>query len=65
MTKALRTGLSACKLGVVVDDGLVKNVIISVAACFRKLTSVIFGKGIDTGKKVTVSQSLTVFVLEK
>ena len=65
MTKALRTGLPAYKIGIVVDGELANNVIISVAACFRKSTSVIFGKGIDTGKKVTVSKSLTVFVLRK
>ena len=65
VNNALRTGSPASRLGVVVDGGLVNNVIISVAACVRKSTSVIFGNGTDTGKKVTVSQSLTVFVLGK
>ena len=65
MTKALRTGSPAYKLGVVVDGGMVNNVIIYVDACFRKSTSVTFGKGMDTGKKVAVSQYRTVFVLGK
>ena len=39
VSKALRTGSPASKLGVVVDGGFVRIVIISVAACFRKSTN--------------------------
>ena len=36
---AFLTGLPSCKVGVVVDGGLVRMVIMSVAACLRKSTS--------------------------
>ena len=39
VSKALRTGSPASKLGVVVDGGFVRIVMISVAACFRKSTN--------------------------
>ena len=39
VTNALRTRSPASKLGVVVDGGAVRMVMISVAACFRKSTS--------------------------
>jgi hypothetical protein len=41
VSKALRTGSPASKLGVVVDGGCVRIVIISVAACLRKSTNFI------------------------
>ena len=63
MRSALRTGSPACKVGVVGDCGCVRMVIISLAACRRKSSNLISGNGIVLGKKVTVSQSLTVRVL--
>ena len=41
VSKALRTGSPASKLGVVVDGGCVRIVIMSVAACLRKSTNFI------------------------
>ena len=63
--RALRTGSPACKLGVVVDGGAVKMVMISTAACFRKSTSLTCGNGTLVGKNVTVSQFHTCFVRGK
>ena len=38
-SNAFLTGSPACNVGVVVDGGLVRMVIMSVAACLRKSTS--------------------------
>ena len=43
-SKALQIGSPACKEGVVVEGGCVKIVMMSVAACFKKLTNLISGK---------------------
>ena len=51
--------LPACKLGVVVDGGVVRRVMMSSAACLRKLSNFTFGKVICLGKNVTVSTSRT------
>ena len=63
--RALRTGSLACKLGVVVEGGKVRMVIISLAACLRKSSNFISGKCTVVGGKVTVSQSLIVLVIGK
>ena len=55
----------ACSDDVVVDGGAVRMVIISVAACVKKSSILTSGKGIDFGKNVTVSTSLSLQVLEK
>ena len=49
VSNALRTGSPASKLGVVVEGGFVKIVMISVAACFRKSTSLTCGNGTLVG----------------
>ena len=51
--------------GVVVEGGAVRIVIISVAACRKKSSSCISGKGIAFGKKVTVSTSRSLRVFGK
>ena len=61
----LRTGYPASNVGVVVSGGSVRIVMISCAACRRKLSSLTLWKGTDFGNKVTVLQSLTVFVRGK
>ena len=65
VSKALRTGSPASKLGVVVDGGFVRMVMISVAACLRKSTSLTCGNGTLVGKNVTVSHVLVCFVRGK
>ena len=65
VSNAFLTGSPASKLGVVVDGGFVKMVMISVAACFRKSASLTYGNGTLVGKNVTVSQSLTCLVRGK
>ena len=65
VTSALRTGSSASKLGVVVDSGKVRMVIISLTTCRRKLPNFISGNGTVVGKKVTVTQSLIVLIRGK
>ena len=65
MRSALRTGSPACKLGVVVDGGAVRIVMISSAARFRKSASFTCGNGTLVGKNVTVSHVLTCFVQGK
>ena len=50
VSKALRTGSPASELGVVVDGGFVRMVMISVAACLRKSTSLTCGNGTLVGK---------------
>ena len=59
---ALRTGSPAFNVGVVVEGISVSIVMISCADCRRKSSGLTLGKGTNFGKKVTVSQSLTVFV---
>ena len=65
VSNAFLTGSPASKLGVVVDEGLAKMVMISVAACFRKSTSLTCGNGTLVEKNVTVSQSRICFVRGK
>ena len=65
VSNAFRTGSPASKLGEVVDGGCVRRVMISVAACFKKSTSLTCGNGTFVGKNVTVSQALTCFVRGK
>ena len=65
VSSALRTGSPASKLGVVVDGGAVKMVMISTAACFRKSVNFTCGNGTLVGKNVTVSHVLTCFVRGK
>ena len=65
VNSAFRTGSPASRLGVVADGGFVKSVIMSVAACFKKFVSLIYGNGTVVGKNVTVSQSLTSLVRGK
>ena len=62
MSNAFLTGSPASKLGVVVDGGCVKMVMMSVAACLRKSTNFTCGNGTVVGKNVTVSHTLTHFV---
>ena len=62
---ALRTGSPACKVGVVVEGGQASIVMISVAACLKKSSSLTSGKGTVVGKNVTVSHILTVLVRGK
>ena len=65
VSKVLLTGPPASKLGVVVDGEFVKMVMISVAACYRKSTSLTFGNGTLVGKNITVSHVLSYFVRGK
>ena len=65
VNSAFRIGFPASRLGVVVDGGFVKSVIMSVAAYLEKSVSLISGNGTVVGKNVTVSQSLTSFVRGK
>ena len=65
VSNALRTGPPASKLDEVVDGGFVRRVMISVAACFRKSTSLTCGNGTFDGGNVTLSQALTCFVRGK
>ena len=62
---ALRTGSPACHESDVVEGGCAKILIISSAACRKKLSNSTLGKGVVVGKKVTVSQYLTILVLGK
>ena len=50
MVKALRTGSSTYKLGVIVDCGSVRIEIISLAAWWRKSPSFTSGNGMMDGK---------------
>ena len=47
---AFLTGSLAFNIGVVVDGGLVKKEMMSCAACLKKNSSLIFGKGTVVGK---------------
>ena len=62
---ALRKESPASNVGVVVGGGLVRIVMISCAACCRKLLSLTLRKNTNFGKKVTALHSLTVFVCGK
>ena len=55
----------ASSVGIEEDGGLVKILIMSVAACLKKSAVVIFGKGITCGMNVIVSQSLSLRVFGK
>ena len=61
----MRTGSPADSDGIVMDGGLVKIDVISVAACFRNSVTVTVGNGTVVGKKSTVSQSLSALVRGK
>ena len=50
VNSAFRTGSPASRLGVVVDGGFVNSVIMSVAVCFKKSSSLICRKGTVVGK---------------
>ena len=63
MTSAFLTGSPASKLGVVEDGLCVRIVVVSVAACLIKSTKLTFGNETVVGKKVTVSQLRTLFLL--
>ena len=65
VTRVLRTGSPACKLGVVVDSRSVRMEIILLASCRRIFWSLISGKGMVVGENVTVSQSRVDFVRRK
>ena len=65
VTSAFHTGSPAAKLGVVVDGGCDKMVIMSPAACTKKSYNLISGNGKTVGKNVTVSQSLSALVRGK
>ena len=61
--RALHVGYPASKLGVVVViGGVVRMVIISVAACLKKSSKSTFGIEISLGKRVNVSTSITKLV---
>ena len=62
---ALRVVSPACNDGVVVEGGLVRILIISLAACLRKSSKCISGKAISVGKNVTVFESRSLLVLGK
>ena len=49
--RALRVESPASKLGVIVEGGAVRMVIISIAACQKKSSKPNFGIGISLGKK--------------
>ena len=55
VTIALRVSSPTVNVGTVVECGVVRIVTISSAACLRKSSRSISGKGTDFGKKVTVS----------
>ena len=57
--RSLCVGSPASKLGVVIEGGTIRMVIISVAICLKNSSKPTFGIGISIGKKVTVSTSLT------
>ena len=63
--KCIAHWITSCKLGVVVEGGRVRMVIMSLAACYRKSSSFISGNNTVVGKKVAVSQSLIFLVLDK
>ena len=50
--RVLRVESPASKLGVVVEGGVVRMVIIYVAACLKNSSKPIFGIGISLGKKL-------------
>ena len=56
-------GSPACKLGVVVEGGSVKIVIMSFTACLKKSSIFTFGKGMAVGKKITMSTYRSILVL--
>ena len=58
-------GSPACKIGVVVDGGSVKIVVMSFIACLKKSSIFTFGKGMAVGKKFTMSTCLSIFALGK
>ena len=62
---ALRTVSSAYNVVVIVEGGSLRIMIISCASCRRKSSSLTLRKGTNFGKKVTVLQSLTIFVCGK
>ena len=55
----------ATRFGFVVDDGRVNILMISPAACFRWSDKFTSGDGVDIGKHVNLSQSLSVLVRGK
>ena len=59
------TGSPPARLGVVVDDGRIRILMMCPAACFRWSVSLISGNGVDVEKNVTVPQSLCVLVQRK
>ena len=62
---ALYEGSPACKDGHMVEGGVLRRVPMSVAVCCRKSLKVTFGKGMEWGKKVTVSTTRSDLVFGK
>ena len=60
--RAMRAGYPASKLGIVVEGGAVRMVVIFVATCLKKSSKSTFRLGVSPGKKATVSTSLINFV---
>ena len=60
--RALRVRSPVSKLGVVIEVGAVRMVIMSVATCLKKSSKPIFGIGISLGKKLLCPHSLPILL---